>query len=53
MGDGMEAHVYPTAEYSSYVEWGTRFNGGARPFIRPAFYDQTGIFKAEMKKLMR
>ena len=49
---GLTARVRATAEYASYVEWGTRFMN-AQPFIRPAFAQQAGKFKNDMNKLVR
>ena len=50
---GLAATITPTAEYSVYVEYGTRFNGGARPFLRPAFMYQRYQFIKDLQKLMR
>ena len=49
---GYTAVVVSTAEYSGYVEYGTRYNY-AQPFIRPAFYEQEKKFIADMQRLMR
>ena len=37
---GLEAEVEPTAEYSAYVELGTRFME-AQPYLKPAFEEQS------------
>lgn len=50
--DGMEAHVYPTAEYAPYLEYGTRFMS-AQPFMRPSFNEQVNRFRSDLQKLMR
>ena len=49
--DGMTARVYPAAEYSAYVEYGTRFSP-SQPFLRPAYQKQKSIFLNDMKRLM-
>ena len=48
---GMTAEVGPTADYSPYVELGTRFMD-AQPYLGPAFKDQKEKFKKDMKKLV-
>lgn len=48
---GMTAEVEPTAEYAPYVELGTRFME-AQPYLAPAFRDQAGQFRKDMKKLV-
>lgn len=48
---GMTAEVEPTAEYSAYVELGTRFME-AQPYLGPAFNEQKEKFKKDMKKLV-
>lgn len=47
---GMTAEVEATAEYSEYVEYGTRYMD-AQPYIRPALKEQERQFKSDMKKL--
>lgn len=47
---GMTAEVRPTAEYSPYVEFGTRFME-AQPYLKPAFEEQKGKFKKDLQKL--
>ncbi len=48
---GMEARIAPSAEYAPYVEYGTRFMEN-QPYLRPAFNEQKGQFKSDLKKLM-
>lgn len=48
---GMTAEVEATAEYSEYVEYGTRYMD-AQPYIRPALKEQERQFKSDMKKLI-
>lgn len=49
--NGMSAEVKPTADYSAYVELGTRFME-AQPYLKPAFDAQKEEFKKDMKKLV-
>lgn len=49
---GMTAEVESTAEYAGHQEYGTRFMKG-KPHIRPAFDEQKGKFKSDMRKLVR
>lgn len=49
---GLTARVTSTAEYSPYVEYGTRFME-AQPFVGPALNEQKEQFKKDMKKLVR
>lgn len=49
---GMTAEAEPTAEYSGYVEWGTRF-AEAQPFVKPAFEEQVGKFKQDLNELFK
>lgn len=49
---GMTYEAGPTTHYSPYLEHGTRFME-AQPFVRPAFDDQKGKFKTDLKKLMK
>lgn len=49
---GMTAEVGPTTDYSTYVEYGTRFMQ-AEPAVRPAFDEQVPIFKRDMEALVR
>ena len=48
---GMSAEVNPTADYSAYVELGTRYME-AQPYLKPAFDEQKEKFKKDMKKLV-
>lgn len=50
--DGYSARVEATAEYSAYVNYGTRFQP-AQPFLTPAFYEQEKKFIADMKRLLK
>ena len=49
---GLTAEVEPTAEYATYVEYGTRFMN-AQPYMRPSYNQQKEKFKSDMKKLVR
>ena len=49
---GLTATVEPTAEYSGYVEYGTRYME-AQPFVRPAFNEQKQQFINDMKGLVK
>lgn len=49
---GLTAEVEATADYSGYVEYGTR-PMKAQPFLGPAFNDQKEKFKRDMKKLVK
>ena len=46
------SEIEPTADYGAYVELGTRFMN-AQPYLKPAFDEQKGKFKSDMKKLVR
>lgn len=48
---GMSAEVEPTADYAPYPEFGTRFME-ARPYLKPAFDEQSKKFKKDMNKLV-
>jgi HK97 gp10 family phage protein len=48
---GLAGRVKSQAEYSGYVEYGTRFMS-AQPFIYPAFQKQKKIFKKDLKRLV-
>lgn len=50
--DGLTGRVGSLMNYSSYVEYGTRFSS-AQPFIRPAFREQKRIFIKDLKRLMK
>lgn len=49
---GLTAEVEPQAEYSAYVELGTRFMA-SQPYLKPAWEEQCEIFKSDMQKLVR
>lgn len=49
---GMTAEVTAMAEYSGYVEYGTRFMN-AQPFIAPAFNEQKDIFINDLKRALK
>ena len=49
---GLAGYIVAGAEYSPYVEFGTR-NMGAQPFMRPAAREQTPIFLSDLKNLIR
>ena len=49
---GLTAEVEPTAEYATYVEYGTRFMN-AQPYMRPSYNQQKEKFKSDMKTLAR
>ena len=49
--NGMTAEVTATAEYSAYVEYGTRFMN-AQPYVRPAFNEQKDIFINDLNKVV-
>lgn len=44
--------VKATADYSPYVEYGTRFMA-AQPFIAPAFQVQSAKFISDLQRIMR
>ena len=50
--EGLSAEVEATADYSAYVELGTRFMQ-AQPYLGPAFNEQKEKFKKDMKNLVR
>lgn len=49
---GFTASVGPETEYSTYLEYGTRFMD-AQPFVRPAYEEQKEKFKRDMQKLVK
>ena len=49
---GLTATVRPEAEYSAYVEYGTRFMA-AQPYLRPAFEQVKPQFIADLKKVLK
>lgn len=50
--EGISAEVEAAADYSAYVELGTRFMQ-AQPYLGPAFNEQKEKFKKDMKNLVR
>lgn len=48
--NGMTAEVAATADYSAYVEFGTRYME-AQPYIKPAFNEQKNIFINDLNKV--
>lgn len=44
--------VIANAEYSPYLEYGTRFMS-AQPFMHPAVREQTPIFISDLKEMIR
>lgn len=49
---GTTAEVEATAEYSGYVEWGTRYQE-PQLYVSDAFRQQKEQFKKDMKKLVK
>lgn len=49
---GMTATVESTADYSVYVELGTRLME-AQPYMKPAFEEQKKQFEKDLKELVR
>lgn len=49
---GLTVKVKPTANYSSYIEWGTRFQN-PQPFVRPSYQKQRDKFINDLKRLMK
>lgn len=50
--NGLTASVNPEAEYSAYVEFGTRYMD-AQPYLKPAWDEQKEIFKRDMQNLCK
>ena len=50
--NGLTASVNPEAEYSAYVEFGTR-HMDAQPYLKPAWDEQKEIFKRDMQRLCK
>ena len=50
--NGLTAIVEPTADYASYVEYGTRFMA-AQPYVRANYYEQAKQFVKDMEKLVK
>lgn len=49
---GLTAIVEPTADYASWVEYGTRFMS-AQPYVRPNYYEQVKQFVKDMEKFVK
>ena len=49
---GLAGYIVAGADYSPYVEMGTRYMS-AQPFMRPAAREQAPIFLRDMKNLIR
>lgn len=49
----MVAKVEVEAAYGGYVEYGTRFNDGGLPFMRPALKEVEPGFKQDMTNVMK
>ena len=49
---GMTAEVTATADYSAYVEYGTRYME-AQPYMQPAFNVQKDIFVDDLKRALK
>lgn len=49
---GMTAEVTATADYSAYVEYGTRYME-AQPYMLPAFNVQKDIFVDDLKRALK
>lgn len=49
---GFTSRTKPTAEYASYVEYGTRYQA-SQPFVRPSYYEQRNQFIKDMQDLMK
>ena len=49
--EGMTAEVAATADYSGYVEYGTRFMN-AQPYMRPAFLQQKEKFVKDLERVL-
>lgn len=49
--NGLSARIEPMTDYAQYLEYGTRFME-ARPYMRPAFYEQVPKFINDLKKLV-
>lgn len=50
--NGLTAAVKPEAEYSAYVELGTR-KMEAQPYLKPAFNEQIRQFKKDLDDIVR
>ena len=49
---GLAGYITASADYSPYVEYGTRYND-SQPFMRPAAREQAPIFLSDLKNLIR
>lgn len=49
---GLTGYITANADYSPYVEYGTRYND-SQPFMRPAAREQAPIFLNDLKNLLR
>jgi len=49
---GLTSRINALMNYSSYVEWGTRYMS-AQPFIKPAYNQQKIQFKKDLERLMK
>lgn len=49
---GMRGLTTATAEYSAYLEYGTRYQA-SQPFMAPAYNKQKEQFKKDMDRLMK
>lgn len=50
--NGLTGVVEPTATYSSFVEYGTRFMA-AQPYVRPNYDEQSKQFIKDMEKFVK
>lgn len=50
--NGLSARVYSNAEYSEYVEKGTRFMD-AQPYMKPSFLQQKILFYKDLLRLVK
>lgn len=50
--NGLTAVVEPTADYASYLEYGTRFMS-PRPYVRANYYEQLKQFMKDMEDLAK
>ena len=49
---GFSARAVSTADYSGYLEYGTRFMS-KKPFLGPAYNKQKAIFKKDLERLFK
>ena len=50
--NGLTGVVEPTADYASYIEYGTRFMA-AQPYVRPSYDEQLTQFIKDMEKFVK